>query len=467
MNFRAIFYYLGWFCIPVTGMATLVICFSYFIENKTGVGIYYLIFLLSGVFFFLSRALKVKKQLTKMNLLIFIFIGWLLYPLVIGIPYYFSYYQLNFFLSYYEAVSGFLGFGLSVFNRPEILNDSLLLWRSGSQWIGGFYYLFTIFAILSTLDINFIPSRYISTASNSLNFENKFVKNFLNIFYCYFLFSLFVLLFLNFTSLNFFEKLNLMMTIVSSGGFFIKEQLIVMSKLDSIIISLCFLLSALNIFIFYELFRFGKNYNFKEDLSIIILAFVVAFSLLFIFATTDNFYDIFLFVTTSLSTSGIALPVKSNFLYINIFLILTFVGGSIYSTGSGFKLLRILFFIKKFLIEVTKLLSPSTIVKKNIFNSQEPIKNSDYYIASLIFVFYGVIFLSACLLISFDNLGFEDVYKLAFLSMNNTLPYNYLSRVISFYDLSYLSHSVILLLVFASKVYFVSFLVVVKKLLWK
>ena len=142
-----------------------------------------------------------------------------------------------------------------------------------------------------------------------------------------------------------------MMTIVSSGGFFIKEQLIIMNKLDSIVISLCFLLSALNIFIFYELFRFSKNYNFKEDLSIIVLAFVTGFLLLFVFATTDNFYDIFLFVTTSLSTSGIALSVKSNFLYTNIFLILTFVGGSIYSTGSGFKLLRILFFIKKFSIE--------------------------------------------------------------------------------------------------------------------
>ena len=105
-------------------------------------------------------------------------LGFIIYPAIITIPFYFSYYQLNFFLAYYESFSGFLGYGFSIFKDPGSLNDSFLLWRSGSQWLGGFYYLFIIITILSSLKINFLPTKYISDQVNSLNFENKFLDNF-------------------------------------------------------------------------------------------------------------------------------------------------------------------------------------------------------------------------------------------------------------------------------------------------
>ena len=466
MNFRSLVYYLGWFNIPLIGLCLLTIVFSYYSGHKTSINSYYIVLFISSIFLFLSRILNKNLKLRKFDLLVFIFVGWLVYPVIIAIPFYISAYQVDLFQAYYESFSGFLGYGLSVFANPEFINEPLLLWRSGSQWIGGFYFLFTIISVLSTKDFNFIPSSYISNSINSLNFETKFSENFLNLLYCYLLFSLFILLILNFSSFNLFEKINLTMTAVSSGGFFIKQKLFIFSQLDKFIVAISFLFSSLNIFIFYELFKFSKKYNFKEDIAIIIFSFFLSFLILLVFSQLDNFYNILLFVSTSISTSGIALGTNTKLPYVFVLLVLTFVGGSILSTGGGFKLLRVMLFIKKFSIEVTKLLSPSVTLKKTIFGSLNTIKNSDYYTVSLIFISYGLILTIGCILLSFDKLSFEDTFKVVFLTLNNTLPTNYLSNSFNFKDLSYISHFFLMIMMFFSKVYFVSLVVFIKKAIW-
>jgi trk system potassium uptake protein TrkH len=467
MNFRSLFYYLGWFNIPIIGLSVLVLSYSYYADFYENILSYYIVFFFSVFFLFLSRFVKQKVELKKNELLFLTVVGWLIFPIILAIPYYISGYHIDLFKAYFESMSGFSGYGFSIFNNPNGIDDSLLLWRSGTQWVGGFYYLFTIISILSKTDINFVPSSYISRNKYSTSFENKFVQNFFNIFYCYFLLSLFILFILNFTSLYSFEKINLMMTAASSGGFFIKQELILSNSLDKFIVSISFLFSSLNIFILYELFKFSKNYSFKEDMGVVILALLSSFALLILFSFTDSFYDIFLLVITSLSTSGINLQINFNSSYLFFLLILTFVGGSIFSTGSGFKFMRILFFVKKYLIEITKLLNPSIVLKKNIFDSKESIKNSDYYVGSLIFISYLLILSIGCLILSFNDLTFGDVFKIVFLTLNNTLPLNYLNDYLTFNSLNYFSHSILLILMFFSKVYLISLLVIFKKLLWK
>ena len=466
MNFRSLIYYLGWFNIPLIGLCLLTIIFSYYSGHETSIKSYYIVLFISSIFLFLSRVLNKNLKLRKFDLLIVIFLGWMVYPAIIAIPFYISAYNIDLFQAYYESFSGFVGYGLSIFANPEFVNEPLLLWRSGSQWIGGFYFLFTIISVLSTKDFNFIPSSYISNSTNSLNFETKFIENFLNLFYCYLLFSLFILLLLNFSSFNLFEKINLMMTAVSSGGFFIKQKLFIFGQLDKFIVAICFLFSSLNIFILYEIFKFSKKYNFKEDITIIIFSFSLSFIILLTFSQLDNFYNILLFVSTSISTSGITLDTSTKLPYVFVLLVLTFIGGSIFSTGGGFKMLRVMFFIKKFLIEVTKLLSPSVTLKKTIFGSLNTIKNSDYYTISLIFISYGFVLIAGCVLLSFESLSFEDTFKVVFLTLNNTLPVNYLGDSFKFADLSYISHFFLLIMMFLSKVYFISVLVFIKKVIW-
>ena len=148
-------------------------------------------------------------------------------------------------------------------------------------------------------------------------------------------------------------------------------------------------------------------------------------------------------------------------------LLTTFVGGSLISTSSGFKLIRIVFFFKKFLTEVLKILVPSRIIKKNIFGSFNSISNSDYFISLLIFIFYFIIFVITFFILSFDQFTFEDTFKLIFLTLNNTLPTNFLSKEIYFDDLFLSSKLSMLLLMVFSKTIFISIFVVIKNFSWK
>ena len=67
-----------------------------------------------------------------------------LLPFIISIPFYFSIYNISFLDSYFETVSGFTSTGFTIFENIKHLDQSLILWRSSSQWIGGLYFLSSI-----------------------------------------------------------------------------------------------------------------------------------------------------------------------------------------------------------------------------------------------------------------------------------------------------------------------------------
>ncbi|HCN32018.1 MAG TPA: hypothetical protein DIS83_02655, partial [Rhodobiaceae bacterium] len=45
--------------------------------------------------------------------------------------------SIGFFGAYFEAVSGLTTTGATIFKDPEIVNQSLLIWRSTLGWLGG------------------------------------------------------------------------------------------------------------------------------------------------------------------------------------------------------------------------------------------------------------------------------------------------------------------------------------------
>ena len=72
-----------------------------------------------------------------------VFFGYLFIPVILSIPFYFSIYNLTFLNSYFEAISGFTSTGFTIFDNIKHIDQSIILWRSSTQWIGGF--IFSIF----------------------------------------------------------------------------------------------------------------------------------------------------------------------------------------------------------------------------------------------------------------------------------------------------------------------------------
>ena len=147
--------------------------------------------------------------------LFLVIIGFFYFPLLISIPYYLSVYNIGFINSYFEAISGFTSTGFTIFENIKEIDEPLLIWRSGSQWLGGLYFLYSLFLLTgsSKIKIKNIYSNY--EGSNLLEIRNQYTK----VLIIYFLLTALVFILLAYSGIRLFEVFNLSMTITSAGGF--------------------------------------------------------------------------------------------------------------------------------------------------------------------------------------------------------------------------------------------------------
>ena len=100
---------------------------------------------------------------------------------------------------------------------------------------------------------------------------------------------------------------------------------------------------------------------------------------------------------------------------------ITIVGGSLISNTSGIKLSRFYILLKITSAEILKLISPNTVINKTIFHSDRKITDDNIKISFLIFIsFFISLFILSSLLV-LDNIGFEKSFKLAILTLTNTV----------------------------------------------
>ena len=88
------------------------------------------------------------KKTSIFDKILTIFFGYVTIPLVLSLPFYFSIYNLSFLNSFFESISGFTSTGFTIFENIKHIDQSLILWRSSTQWIGGLYFLFSIIYLI-------------------------------------------------------------------------------------------------------------------------------------------------------------------------------------------------------------------------------------------------------------------------------------------------------------------------------
>jgi trk system potassium uptake protein TrkH len=461
--------YLSIFCGIISILSFFNIIYSYYLNLYLNINTYIYTFFLSLfltlIFYYIKSSDEKKTNIYEK--IVTILFGYFLLPLIISIPFYFSIYNVSFVNSYFEAISGFTSTGFTIFENIKHIDQSLILWRSSSQWVGGLYFLFSIILLIDIFDNTFKKS-----LTNFISFNKaETLKQSFKIFLLYSIITFLIFVILNIFDIRAFNSLNLAMTVISSGGFLPTNNLsnILLNNSQTIVLALLMLTSFFSIFLSYNLI-FIKNRNlnfFNEDLHLFFY-FLFLLIIFFVFFNFDNnFSKLFLSLTSSISNIGFSLNKNpSNLTF--IFLILVIIGGSFFSSSSGIRFLKIYSLFKFSINEILSYSKPKNIyVNKHLFSKDFFQLNEIYkYFLSLVIFIISLLFLSCLLTIS--GIDFESSFKLSILTLMNTVNSSmYGLGGFSFYDLHFFTKSYLMLFMIIGRIELLSLLIVSKKIFFK
>jgi len=445
------------------------IVYSYYLNLYLNLNTYVYTFLLSiilALIFYLSKANDDRKT-TIYEKIVTILFGYFLLPLILAIPFYFSIYNLTFVNSYFESISGFTSTGFTIFNNINHIDQSLILWRSACQWVGGLYFLFSIILLIDIFDHSFKKS-----LTNFISFnKSEILKQSLKIFLLYSMITFGIFIILNLFEIRMFYSLNLAMTVISSGGFLPSNNLsnILINNSQIVITSLLMLTSFFSIFLTYNLI-FTKNHNlnfFNEDVHLLIYFLTLIF-IFFVFLNFDNnFTELFLSLTSSLSNIGFSLDNNSKNLSF-IFLIIVMIGGSFFSTSSGIRFLKIYSLFKYSINEILSYSRPKNIyINKHLF-SKEFFQLSEIYKYFLTVIIFIISLLFLTFLLTLSGIEFENSFKLSILTLMNTVNSSmYGLTDFSFYELHFLTKYYLIFFMIIGRLELLTLLIICKKFLFK
>ena len=460
--------YLSFFFIIISFFSFLNILYSYYFNLYLNLNNYYFSLVISGLIGFIFYKLKTSsKKPSIYEKILTVLLGYFLMPLILAVPLYLSVYNLSFLSAYFESVSGFTSTGFTIFENIKHIDQGLILWRSSIQWIGGLYFLYSIIFLIDIYDESLKKS-----LTNFLSFNtSETLKQSIKIFLLYSSLTIIIFIILNIFGIRSFNSLNLAMTIISSGGFLPVNNIssILVYNSQVIIFSLLMLVSFFSIFFTYNLiFLRNKNLNFFYEDIHLFLYLIVVVSIFFVFFSYDNnFIYSFLSLVSSISNMGISLDMTQSNLNF-IYLILVIIGGSFFSTSSGLRFLKIYSLTKYSINQILSFSRPKNVFMNKLVFSKINFDTKDinkYFLTVLIFI---ISLFSLTIILSFNNLEFENAFKLAVLTLMNTVNSSaYGIAEFSFQNLHFFTKYFLILFMIIGRVELLTLLLITKKFIFK
>ena len=460
--------YLSIFLALISLLSFLNILYSYYFNLYLNLNTYFYTLLISSfsslIFFkFQSN----RKRPTLFEKILTILFGYIFIPLILSIPFYFSIYNLTFLNSLFESVSGFTSTGFSIFDNIKQIDQSLILWRSTTQWIGGLYFLFSIIFLIDIYDESLKRSL---TNFISLN-NSEIIKQTVKVFILYFLLTFFIFIILELIGLRTFNSVNLALTLISSGGFlpFNDISVILNTDFQKIVFSILMLISFFSIFFIYNLILFknrDKNF-FYEDYNLLLYVIILVLAFLLFFGYNNNFINFIFSIFSSISNIGISL--NSDFTNLHfIFLILVIIGGSFFSTSSGLRFIKIYSLIIFSFNQILSFSKPRNIFMNRLLFSKTNFELNEinkYFLSIIIFIISLFVLTS---LITFSGIDFEKCLKISILTLMNTVnSAAYGINEFDFQSIDFFTKYCLILFMIVGRIELLTLLLIIKKYLFK
>lgn len=260
----------------------------------------------------------------------------------------------------FESTSGITSTGATVFSAVEWLPASILLWRSMTQWFGGFGFVLLVLALVPSLGINKY-SLFTAEASGADNTGKQTtstgstMRQTLGI---YILLTLLFVFILHKTGMHVWDAVNITFTNISSGGFSIyNNSLEGLSHTQQYIVALAMLLSGVNFALLYNLFtiQWDKLRHKYEQLRFYLglygvgsLFVVLALALHMHYPWAEALRCGIVQTISVLTTTG-SLVADTSQWWVPVtflFVILSLCGGMAGSTSGGLKAMRVLILVR-------------------------------------------------------------------------------------------------------------------------
>ena len=120
--------YLSFFFGIISILSFFNIIYSYYLNLYLNLDTYYFSLIVSLIISILFYKIKIPEKKTNIyNKILTVFFGYILLPLVLSIPFYFSIYNLTFLNSFFESISGFTSTGFTIFENIKHIDQGLIL----------------------------------------------------------------------------------------------------------------------------------------------------------------------------------------------------------------------------------------------------------------------------------------------------------------------------------------------------
>ena len=460
--------YLSFFFGIIIILSFFNIIYSFYFNLYLNLDTYYITFLLSIFLTILFYKIKFRiKKITIFDKIFTVFFGYISIPVVLSIPFYLSIYNLTFLNSYFESISGFTSTGFTIFENIKNIDQSLILWRSSIQWIGGLYFLFSIIFLIDIYDKSLKK-----TLTNFISLNNsETLKQAVKIFLLYTSITFLIFITLNMSSIRTFDSLNLAYSLISSGGFLPVNSLseILRENYQIIILSLLMLFSFFSIFFSYNLIFFkNKNINFfYEDLNLLIYLTIIIFLFFIFFSFNEDFSKNILSISSSVSNIGFSIESqKSNLNF--IFLILVIIGGSFFSTSSGLRFIKIYSLFRYSMNQILSFSRPKNIFMNRLMFTKDnfDINEINKYFLTILIFFLSLLILTS--LLGLSGFTFENSFKLAILTLMNTVNSSiYGLSDFDFAKIHFFAKYTLILFMIIGRIELLTILLLIKKFLVK
>ncbi len=391
----------------------------------------------SHVLYLLLRTMKNDAQPRTRHTMMTVAVVWFIVAVVGALPYMLSG-VLGPLDAVFESMSGWTSTGLTMIQRPELLDKDLIFYRAYTQWIGGIGII--VLALSVFLRRGTVAMDYYAAEVGEQRIRPRMASTISETWKIYIVYTIAFIVLMYVFGMDPFDALVHTMSALATAGFsgysnclghYATHENGVWIQL---VVAACMIFGSMSFLLHFRLFegdlwKVWDNVEFRYFTRFLVAATLIVFAYMYWSDPTDpvkTLVDSFFQMTSALTTTGMQTVDLTRWpdLPLTIMVVLMAVGGLYGSTCGGLKMLRVVLIFKVIEYGVKKMILPKTAVIRIKIEGRNIDWNAvvsvfgftSLYAATgfscaLVLMFFGfpgmeAIFVSACAL---GNVGFSAV----------------------------------------------------------